>query len=198
MGKAERKGGQPETSHITPLLAPLIALQGLLEYFDDQGVIIGGIAASLLGKPRFTADLGAVILLSIDDIPRLIDAAIMQGIEPRKTDVEAFARKNRVLLLRHQDSATNIDISLGILPFETEMVSRSQNLKVGGIHLRLPTPEDLIIMKAVAHRPQDLVDIQAIAVSHPVLDKGRVKFWVEEFGAALDLPHLWENISQLL
>jgi hypothetical protein len=53
MGKAERKGGQPETSHITPLLAPLIALQGLLEYFDDQGVIIGGIAASLLGKPRW-------------------------------------------------------------------------------------------------------------------------------------------------
>jgi predicted nucleotidyltransferase len=78
------------------------------------------------------------------------------------------------------------------------MVSRSQNLKVGGIHLRLPTPEDLIIMKAVANRPQDLVDIQAIAVSHPDLDKGRVKFWVEEFGAALDLPHLWEKISQLL
>lgn len=183
---------------ITPLLEPLIALQNLIEHYDNQGVIVGGIAASLLGKPRFTADLDAVILLSILDLPELIDAANEQGIAPRLADAEAFARKNRVLLLRHRASGMNIDISLGVLPFETEMVARSQNLQIGSLYLRLPTPEDLIILKAVAHRSQDLADIQAIAASHPDLDKEWVQYWVEQFGEALELPDLWEKISQLL
>lgn len=63
---------------------------------------------------------------------------------------------------------------------------------------QLPTPEDLIILKAVAHRPQDLIDIRAIALSHSDLDKERIRAWVEEFGLALELPDLWETISQLL
>lgn len=62
MGKTKREGSQSAPSGITPLLEPLMTLQRLLEHFDNQGVIIGGIAASLLGKPRFTADLDAVIL----------------------------------------------------------------------------------------------------------------------------------------
>jgi len=64
--------------------------------------------------------------------------------------------------------------------------------------LRLPTPEDLIIMKAVAHRPKDLVDIQAIAANYPDLDKERIRFWVVQFGEALDLPELWIQILKLL
>ena len=198
MGKTKREGSQSAPSGITPLLEPLMALQRLLEHFDNQGVIIGGIAASLLGKPRFTADLDAVILLRVEDLPKLVNASREQGITPRIADAEVFARKNRVLLLQHQASGINIDISLGILPFETEMVERSRKLKVGSLYLRLPTPEDLIILKAVAHRPHDLTDIQAIAVSNPDLDRERVRYWVEKFGAALELPDLWKNISQLL
>ncbi len=198
MGKAKRKSHQPAPESVTPLLAPLQGLQNLLSEFNDQGVIIGGIAASLLGTPRYTADLDAVFLLSISDIPRLLQAASTQGIEPRISDAEAFARKNRVLLLRHVASGTAIDISLGILPFEIEMVERSKVVQVGPIKLRLPTPEDLIILKAVAHRPKDLADIQAIATSHPDLDKQRIRYWVEQFGEALDMPDLWEMISRLL
>jgi len=175
-----------------------MALQRLLGHFDNQGVIIGGIAASLLGKPRFTADLEAVILLGVEDFPKLVDAASEQGITPRIAEAEVFAQKNQVCLLQHQASGININISLGILPFETEMVERSQNLEVGSHYFRLPTPEDLIILKAVAHRPHDLTDIQAIAASNPDLDRERVQFWVEQFGADLELPDLWKNISHLL
>jgi len=48
MGKAKRKSNQPIPEGLTLLLNPLQALQNLLSEFDDQGVIIGGIAASLL------------------------------------------------------------------------------------------------------------------------------------------------------
>ena len=198
MGQDQGKSSQPATESIAPLLAPLQALQNLLAEYNHQGVIIGGIAASLLGTPRFTVDLDAVFLLSIDDIPELLQEAARQGIEPRIPDAMSFARKNRVLLLRHTASSTDIDLSLGILPFEYEMVERSNLVNVGKLQLRLPTPEDLIIMKAIAHRPKDLMDIQAIAASHHDLDKMRIRYWVEQFGEALDLPELWNEISKNL
>lgn len=50
MGKAKRKSSQPTQGSITPLLAPIQALQDLLSRFNEQGVIIGGVAASLLGE----------------------------------------------------------------------------------------------------------------------------------------------------
>jgi len=197
MGKAQRKRSRPAAESVTPLLAPIQALQNLISQFHDRGVIIGGIAASLLGTPRYTVDLDAVFLLSLEDIPRLLVAAAEQGIEPRIADPVAFARKSRVLLLRHTTSGTDIDLSLGILPFEIEMVERSTLVDIGTLKLRLPTPEDLVIMKAVAHRPKDLEDIQAIAISHPDLDIKRIRFWIEQFGEALDLPDLWKMISQM-
>ncbi len=52
MGKAKRKSSQPAPASLIPLLEPLAALQRLLDFFMDRGVIIGGIAASLLGQPR--------------------------------------------------------------------------------------------------------------------------------------------------
>lgn len=198
MGNAKGKRSQPSPKSIIPLLAPLRALQNLISKFNDQGVIIGGIATSLLGTPRYTVDLDAVILLGLEGIPHLLTEAAIQGIEPRIPDPVDFARKNRVLLLRHMASGTDIDISMGILPFEVEMVQRSKIKEISSVKLRLPTPEDLIIMKAVAHRPKDLADVQAIASSNPNLDKERIRLWVEQFGEALDIPDLWKTISRLL
>ncbi len=105
---------------------PLESLERLLSHFDYQGVIIGGIAVSLLGQARFTEDLDAMILLSIEEIPNFLALAHKEGIEPRITQADDFARRNRVLLLRHIASQTNIDISLGVLPFGNGMaVARS-------------------------------------------------------------------------
>jgi hypothetical protein len=63
-----------------------------------------------------------------------------------------------------------VDISFGALPFEEEAIARAVEGKVGKIRLPLPTPEDLVIMKAVAHRPRDAVDIEAVLDAHPKLD----------------------------
>ncbi|KAA3656988.1 MAG: hypothetical protein DWQ04_29520 [Chloroflexi bacterium] len=178
---------------------PLEAFGKLLSRFGDQGVVIGGIAVSLLGEARFTEDLDAMVLLSIEDIPRFLMAAQQEGIEPRISDAEVFARQNRVLLLRHSLSQTDIDISLGILPFEQEMVERSMVYKVDdSLQIRLPTPEDLIIMKAVAHRPKDLLDIQGIIQSHPNLDRERIQNWVSQFAELLENPEIWEDIAKML
>jgi hypothetical protein len=183
------------TEQIEPLLSPLASLQKVLDHFDQQGIIIGGVAASLLGKPRLTADVDAMLLLSIDDLPHLIEVAAQEELHPRIDNAKEFARQNRVLLLRHAKSGIHVDISLGVLPFEVEAVERSSLHKAGSIEIRLPTPEDLIILKAVAHRPKDLQDIQAIIQVQSNLDKERIHQWVEAFAEALEMPELWDDIS---
>ena len=198
MGKAQRPGRKKKPIIPVELINPLDALQHLIALFNDRGVIIGGVAASLLGRPRLTVDLDAVILLNIKELPRLMTAAAEAGMTTRVPDAEDFARKNRVLLLRHESSGINIDISLGILPFESEMIERAQDFRLGARHIRLPTPEDLIIMKAIAHRPKDIEDIKSVAASHPALDKARIQFWLDQFGSVLELPNLWKEIEILI
>jgi len=185
-------------SEIASLKSPLAAVQHLLERFGNQGVIIGGVAASVLGAPRLTADVVAVLLLSVSRLPKLLEVAGELGLVPRIADAEQFARRNRVVLLLHRESGIGVDVSLGMLPFEEEVVARSSVYHLGELELRLPAPEDLIILKAVAHRGKDLLDIEGVLASHPDLDRVRVERWVREFAAALDMPELWDDIAPLL
>jgi hypothetical protein len=82
-----------------------------------------------------------------------------------------------------------------MLPFETEAVERGRTFQIGALMVRLPTVEDLIVFKAVAHRPKDLWDIQALIESHPDLDRKRIKYWVRQFAEVLEMPELWTDIS---
>ena len=183
---------------LEPFRAAIESVQRLLHKSNDRGVIIGGIAVGFLGRPRFTADVDAVFLLSTKDISQFLRLAQAEDIFPRIPDAEHFAQKNRVLLLRHNPTETDIDISLGILPFEEEMVERGSTRMFADLSIRLPTPEDLIIMKAIAHRPKDLVDIRTIADKYQDLDRERIEMWVKSFGEALELPDLWNQIEKLL
>lgn len=183
---------------LEPLAAPLAAIQRLIEQFDNRGVIIGGVAASLLGRPRLTADADALLLLSVNDIPRLLELAGTVGLQPRLANVVEFARRNRVVLLQHVATGIGVDISLGLLPFEVETVERSVEHQVGAVRLRLPTPEDLIILKAVAHRPKDMLDIEAVVATQEHLDKKRIASWVQQFADLLEVPELWTDLERLL
>jgi hypothetical protein len=181
------------------LLAPALeSVQHLIDRLDEQGIIIGGVAASLLGRPRLTADVDAVVLVDTDELAHLLTMAEQEGLFPRIPDAADFARGHRVLLLQHQESGVNVDISLGLLPFEVEAVERSKTYQIGSLTLRIPTPEDLIVFKAVAHRPKDLLDIQAIIESSTNLDKRYIADRVREFAQLLEMPELWDDIAPWL
>ncbi len=98
----------------------------------------------------------------------------------------------------HAPSEIPIDILLGLLPFEEELVDRAAETAVGSLHIRLPSPEDLNILKAVAHRPNDLEDIRTIGQKQAGLDRPRIERWLREFGDLMGLPGLWEAVRPLL
>ncbi len=183
---------------LSPLTSALDAVQSLLVRFHNRGFVMGGVAASLLGAARYTADVDVLLILSTTRLAELLAAAQDTGFAPRIQGAEDFARQHRVLLLRHVESGTDVDLILGMLPFEEEAVERGVVHTIGFTQVRLPTPEDLIIMKAVAGRDKDLADISAVAERFPHLDRQRIERWVREFADALESPELWSRVSALL
>jgi len=179
----------------------ILALQHLHEWLESEGVpyaAIGGIAVSLLAQPRATQDIDLVIWLDQDQWGRLLESGAQYGFELRLADALAFAERARVLLFRHSASSINVDISCGALPFEQEMIERAQTIRIGEWQLRVPTPEDLVITKAVAHRAKDIADIESLINVYPDLDAERVRYWVREFAEALEMPDLLTTIERLL
>lgn len=161
-------------------------------------MVIGGVAVGLLGWPRFTRDLGAVVLVEEERWPELLADAPRFGLVPRIREALAFAARNRVLLLRHAGSSVEVDVSFSALPFEREAIARATRVRVSGISVPLPTPEDLIIMKAVANRPQDLADIESLLHAHSNLDLRRVRRKVREFARAMDRPAMLADLEGLM
>lgn len=161
-------------------------------------MVIGGVAASILGRPRATRDIDALAAVPDDKWAPLLSAASAHGIGPRIDDPLKFARRTRVLLLRHSRSAVDIDVILGRLPYEIDAISRSSVHDLGGVLVKLPQVEDLLIMKAIAQRPQDLRDIEGLLDVRPDADIDRVLRWVREFSVAMTMPKLLEGLERLL
>jgi hypothetical protein len=181
------------------LLIP--ALRDTCLWFEDRkvpAVLIGGVASGILGRPRFTRDIDFVALADPERWPDLLAAAGRFELVPRRPDALSFATKHRILLLRHAPSGVDLDVSLGVLPFERETLDRSRRFDIGGVSVTLPTPEDLIILKAVANRPIDWADAEAVAAAHPDLDVERVRRWTAQFAEALEAPEILTALERVL
>ncbi|MEO7205285.1 MAG: nucleotidyl transferase AbiEii/AbiGii toxin family protein [Steroidobacteraceae bacterium] len=172
------------------LLGPLADLGKWLEAVPAQAMIVGGVAVSLLSRPRFTQDIDALAILAESEWQRAIEIAARYGILPRIANALEFARESRVLLLVHSATSIDIDVIFGGLAFERNAVMQAQIHEVGGMPVRLPRIEDLLIMKAIAHRPQDMLDVDALLAAHPDADLESVRRWVREFGAAAAMSDL--------
>jgi hypothetical protein len=185
-----------------PLPSDLVlALKALRDWLEDAKVpysIIGGVAVSLIAQPRATQDIDALAWLDSEHWQALVDAGPSHGYTPRINDPVEFARRSRVLLVRHEPSGISADVSFGALPFEQEAIARAATCIIGGMSLKVSTAEDLVIMKAVAGRPRDLADIESILNTNSQIDADRIRYWVRQFAAALDRPAMLDGVERQL
>ena len=117
-----------------------------------EGAIIGGVAASVLGRPRLTEDIDVLMILERQEWAPFLEAGRDFGFVARIDDALDFAEKSRVLLVLHQPSGIPIDVVLGALPLEDEIVRGARHVELAGVRLPLATPESIVVMKAIARR----------------------------------------------
>jgi hypothetical protein len=180
------------------LLAALADLMKWLDAANMPSMVIGGVAASVLGRPRLTHDVDALAILPEGEWANAVSTAARHGILPRIENPLDFARRSRVLLMRHVESGIDIDVTFGGLSFEQAAIDNSKIHDIGGLRVRLPRVEDLLIMKAVARRPKDLQDIEGLLAAHPEVDVATVRHWVSEFATAMSTSDMLDDFDKLV
>jgi Nucleotidyl transferase of unknown function (DUF2204) len=188
----------PESERLAPLLTVLSELVTWFRTEEAPWALIGGVAASLLGSPRPTRNIDALVNLSERRWARFLKAGERLGFVLRRANALPFAQETRVLQMRHQKSGLDVNIVLGSLPFENEVVAGATQVDLGGVSIPLVRPEDLIVMKSVGHRPRDLDDIEAILAAQSTLKLTEMLNWVRKFAEALEMPEILTDLEALI
>jgi len=146
---------------MTRLIQIAVELQRFLDMKKWPNCVIGGIAVQRWGEPRLTEDVDLTLLTGFGNEEPYVDA-LLAKYEARVSSPREFALKHRVVLVKTEDGV-GLDIALGGLPFEINAVGRASDFEfASGERVRTCSAEDLIVMKAVAGREQDWLDIKGV------------------------------------
>jgi len=144
----------------------------LLNEHDIRYVIVGGIAVILHGIPRLTADLDIIIDLDPANARQAIEVLQKAGfVAEVPIDVRQFADedirrswivdKHMKALSLHDGEMppTVIDLlSESPIPFE-DLLQRAKIVSLEAMTLRVVSIPDLIMLKRLSGRPEDLRDV---------------------------------------
>ena len=114
---------------------------------EQRGVpyaFIGGIASALHGRPRWTHDVD--LFVRPEDAGRALDALAETGFATQRTD--------DFWLFKGIKEGVLVDVifrSTGDIYLDDEMIARSSVEEFKGLSMRVVSPEDLVVIKAVVH-----------------------------------------------
>lgn len=156
--------------------------------------LIGGIAASVRGEPRFTADIDFVIGIEVEGGLKLLAALTGSDFAPIFPDAAEVVRTSFLLPMRHKRTRVKVDLAIGLSGFERQVIDRAQQEQLGTLRIPVASAEDLLLMKVLAARPRDTEDARAI-----VLKQGPALNWeyVLATGKALEEAVGQDLLSQL-
>ncbi len=152
----ESKGDRMEK-----LIRALIDLQKRLEEAGIPSAAIGGLALGAWGKARLTRDADLKILLRRDERQRLLKL-LEADYRSLNADPDEMLRRNGIVFVLNSEGA-RIDIMLEDTEFDAQIIARAQMVEImPGRQVRVCSPEDLIVLKMLASRPQDWVDVETV------------------------------------
>lgn len=144
------------------------ALFSTIDALDEARIpfaLIGGVAASGLGRPRSTHDID--IFVRPEDAESTVQALAAKGFRTERTDIEWLFKAFKDDIL--------VDIifrSKGDIYFDEEMHANRKMVEFHGRKIPLVSPEDLVIIKCAVHYeggPHHWHDALAI-LSHATID----------------------------
>ncbi len=154
-----------------------------LEAKQVEYVVMGGLAVRALAIPRPTNDVDLTIACDFQLLPELLrswQSELMQvpeiyltGWVDRIADMPLIKLKTQV----DCDHSVDLDIFLCETDFQRSLLKRRQRVDVEDHSVWIVTPEDLILLKLIANRPRDLVDVSDIRFIQGQLDERYLRHW---------------------
>ena len=164
------------------------AIDALAALFDRTGVpyvLIGAHAVNAWTEPRFTADIDLTMQAGGDDFARLTAALGAEGFSIGRQHGAELPSGPDFVRFVSADGGTVLEIQFAKTEFQREVIRRA----VVEHGARVATPEDLIVMKLIADRPKDQIDLRGLAAL-PGVDWAYVERWSAEWGVTDRLRRL--------
>ena len=164
-------------------------LRSVAQAFASIGaefMLIGGIAVGVWSEARATkdCDLSVRVLASTAELRAALETA---GLEVTRGDLARAQSAGEAVRLRRRgrsDEPIVVDLLFATTPFELAALRRRQPVSVLGIELPVALPEDLLVFKLIAGRPQDMADAHRLFELHgPTFDLVAIRHWCKDFGA---------------
>lgn len=166
-------------------------LRRLAEHLERRRIpymVMGGQAVLAYGVFRSTKDIDVTLGIGPDGIDAVLNLVKDCGWKVIPEDPRTFVADTLVLPCIDPISKVRIDFIFSFSPYEATAIARSRTMTIGGVKIRYIAPEDLIIQKIVAGRPQDLDDVKWLVQKVTALDLEEVRRWLRQFEETLARP----------
>lgn len=173
------------------------ALRKAIRFLDKQKIryaVIGGLAVSQWGFDRYTEDVDFKVFVRDLDFPAM--RALLRNTFP--IDARPHLPANSPVVAVKIDEVT-VDFGLGYPGFDEIVIERAVEFTIKNFKVRFATAEDLIILKLIAERGKDWIDIEGLTnMRYPELDFSYIQEWLTQFAEWLEQPDLVEKYKQIV
>ena len=145
---------------IEQFVGSLGRITALLNKHNLEFALIGGLASSIRGRVRVTADIDIVVDCNVAKAIDFLEQLDEKVFRPFVEDPELSIRQFFILPIEDVTSGIRIDMAIGESGFEKMIVQRAS--MPDGYSVPVATAEDLLLMKLMAGRPQDIGDVKGI------------------------------------
>ena len=178
----------------------LMAFQDIQDFLEERDIpfmVIGGIGNLVWGEPRTTLDIDITVSVPQTGLEGFIEE-LGRKFKLLVEDPMEFVKETHVLPVETENSI-RLDIILAGLDYEREAIERAVDIEISGnVQVKVCTPEDLIIHKAVSRRERDWQDIEGIIIrSGKKLDMDYLMPRLRELSAALERPEILSMFETL-
>lgn len=143
-------------------------------------MVIGGVAVGVWSLPRATVDLDFVIGVAGDALAAFVQSAIEAGIvvfDPQPMEFSTM-KLLRMQLKEPDARLLTLDFMLADDDYKRAALDRAVSIRLREQEVRIAKPEDVILLKLLAGRGQDLVDAENIVrTQRDTLDRSYLRQW---------------------
>ncbi|MBN2491487.1 MAG: nucleotidyl transferase AbiEii/AbiGii toxin family protein [Planctomycetes bacterium] len=172
-----------------PLQRLLLQVIEALDRLAIPYAIMGGFAVRTWGIPRPTYDADLAVAAGGTGLQRLL--AALEGVgftvpdEYRGGFLDSVGGMDKLKVTRfEEDTVWDVDLFLARGGLLQAAIARRRPVKLEGRSVSVMSPEDVILLKLLAFRRKDQVDVEEILKIAEGLDRAYLRAWAVRLGIA--------------
>lgn len=160
-----------------PFIEGFIRINRFFQQHHLRHCLIGGIAAGYWGEPRYTRDMDFTVVLPVGGLD-----ALEKLLKKEAFQLETMGTSQLRVVHKEKTFSWTADLLISETDYQDWVVQRAIEVVLFKTKVSICSPEDLIILKLIANRRQDLLDIENVLKNRwAQLDTDYLKEWFKRW-----------------